>query len=574
MKIKIIPFLLFVTLISQNLTTFANDTEFNANETFKDYVSLYASQSNESWKKYYFVSNSNEDNSKALFSKNKQLTDFTYDSIDINDCGILVSQKKDNTKYFGLISDKDYQELSPIDYKSIENYGINNYKVDKPNDNTESDNLIRSADNLYSEWAEESIKKSIEAGLVPENLQSNYTDKITRQEFCQLAVQTYIVKTGNEIDMSVKTPFSDVDDAYITTAYNLKIVSGVGNKKFAPYNNITRQEAAVMLNNLALVLNINNSTPQINKFIDEGYFADWAYSAIYSVAGIKSGDIYVMTGTGNNKFSPWMNYTREQAIATMLRLYNCEAKELFYDGQYLQTTSETAAIYGDRLYYTVRELLGDDQAVDELVSIKKDGTDRQVLASSKYGLNFTAIKNDYLYYALFDENINHTCYMMKLDKSGIREISEDEMNEALQKKMVHNEKYNFYAVTEFFDGKSFDLYLTRSDLNGENERRLYDNPINGQIILYDNYIYFISNNELIIDGATKYTQDIMRVDFDGNVENITQNNSESLNVSEIVKIENNIIFFKRSSLYLSEKPLNSDLLYSINVDGSNNKLIY
>ena len=48
----------------------------------------------------------------------------------------------------------------------------------------------------YSQWAEESIKNSIELGLVPQNLQSDYTDKITRGEFCQLAVQTYITKTS------------------------------------------------------------------------------------------------------------------------------------------------------------------------------------------------------------------------------------------------------------------------------------------------------------------------------------------------------------------------------------------
>ena len=47
--------------------------------------------------------------------------------------------------------------------------------------------------------------------------------------------------------MNVESPFSDIDDIYITTAYNLKIVSGTGNNKFAPENYITRQEAAVMI---------------------------------------------------------------------------------------------------------------------------------------------------------------------------------------------------------------------------------------------------------------------------------------------------------------------------------------
>ncbi|MDO5388668.1 MAG: S-layer homology domain-containing protein, partial [Clostridia bacterium] len=187
-----------------------------------------------------------------------------------------------------------------------------------------NESKIVESDVSYSQWAEESIKNAVEAGLVPKDLQSDYTNKITRGEFCRLAVQTYVTKTGNEINMSVETPFTDIDDVYITTAYNLKIVSGVGNDKFAPNNYITRQEAAVMLNNLAYVLNIDNSTPQAEKFVDESYFADWAKSAIYSVAGIKSGDTYVMTGTGNGKFSPLMNYTREQAVATMYRLYKCQ----------------------------------------------------------------------------------------------------------------------------------------------------------------------------------------------------------------------------------------------------------
>lgn len=482
MKNRIISFFLCTALICYNVQVFANDGEFNASEAFENYASYDDSQVNESWKHYYIALKSNGDNSKALFSEDKQLTDFIYDSIDINNCGIVVSQKRDNTEYFGLIDDEDYTELLPIKYRSIENYEVTGYiaentdgrkeyyivktpidevpdnvdyeetdklyilnsyddlkkalesseaeleltpikgidncyimadssgfyvnivnekgdkltetnfrsvehqagkydtivvryaegmtdsslgllskdcktiipqnfyssinfitvnntvyveavsyidnssdyynlngnKVDKPDKNTTL------SDTSYSQWAEESIKKSIELGLVPENLQSDYTAKITRREFCQLAVQTYVAKTGNEIDMSVKTPFTDTDDAYITTAYNLKIVSGVGNNKFAPDNNITRQEAAVMLNSLASVLNIDNRALRSEKFIDEIYFADWAKSAIYSVAGIKSGDTYVMTGTGDGKFSPWINYTREQSIATMWRLYNAE----------------------------------------------------------------------------------------------------------------------------------------------------------------------------------------------------------------------------------------------------------
>ncbi len=176
--------------------------------------------------------------------------------------------------------------------------------------------------NIMSNWARESIERAIENNIVPESLQGFYTSKITRKEFCQLAMQTYISKTGYNMDYA-ESPFTDVNNEYVTHAERLKIVSGVGNNKFAPDNNITRQEAAVMLNNLAKLLGVE-SRENVGSFVDESYFADWAKSAIYSVAGMKSGDTYVMAGTGNGKFSPWMSYTREQAVATMLRLYEWE----------------------------------------------------------------------------------------------------------------------------------------------------------------------------------------------------------------------------------------------------------
>lgn len=255
---------------------------------------------------------------------------------------------------------------------------------------------------LYSLWAEESIKNSVELGLVPENLQSDYTAKITRHEFCQLVVQTYVAKTGNEMDMSAKTPFTDADDAYITTAYNLKIVSGVGSNKFAQDNNITRQEAAVMLNNLATVLNIDNSNPQSEKFVDEDYFADWAKSAIYSVAGIKSGDTYVMTGTGNGKFSPWMNYTREQAIATMWRLYSCESRVY----RFIDETAHDNYIYFKRNDYNDNSYI---------MRLSKDGKNLEQLVSGGSGLNIEKITDDYIYYSELSMGNN---YIARIKRDG------------------------------------------------------------------------------------------------------------------------------------------------------------
>ncbi|MFI3230695.1 MAG: WG repeat-containing protein [bacterium] len=177
-------------------------------------------------------------------------------------------------------------------------------------------------DTSYSWWAKDDVLEAYDLNLVPADLLANFTDKITRQEFCHLALQTYFAKTGDTIKANIQTPFTDVDDPYVTTAYNLGIISGHGNGLFTPNDLITRQESAVMVNNLANVLNLTSNSEN-RSFVDTSYFADWAKDAIYSVSSMHLSDgIFVMTGTGEGKFSPWFNYDREQAIITMLRIFN------------------------------------------------------------------------------------------------------------------------------------------------------------------------------------------------------------------------------------------------------------
>ena len=115
---------------------------------------------------------------------------------------------------------------------------------------------------VCSTWAENEVKKALEIGIVPDEIKDDYTKKITRGEFCKLAVNTYIKKTGNEIEKDIESPFSDADDVYISNAAKLNIVSGIGDGLFAPDKEITRQEAAVMLVNLANAAGIETGNSQ------------------------------------------------------------------------------------------------------------------------------------------------------------------------------------------------------------------------------------------------------------------------------------------------------------------------
>lgn len=179
------------------------------------------------------------------------------------------------------------------------------------------------ADMQVSDWAREDVYYMCR--IIPQNLRYNFKNKITRKEFCQLALavaKEYEVK----LEESYKTPFNDIDDYDVSASYSLDIVSGTGEGKFSPDAPITRQEAAVMLCNLADAIGVDESVRgEIPSFVDSNYFADWADSSIYRICsmlsyGYDDETTSIMVGTGEGKFSPWYSYSREQAIVTVKRM--------------------------------------------------------------------------------------------------------------------------------------------------------------------------------------------------------------------------------------------------------------
>lgn len=163
-----------------------------------------------------------------------------------------------------------------------------------------------------SGWAAEYVERAIDARIVPYNLRSNYTQPITRAEFCALAVA--LCETFNGGALPGRLHFVDTDDPNVEKMGALHVVEGVGFNYFLPNNKITREEAATMLFRLAEVLHkpIPGKAP---TFSDNGRISDWAINEVGSIQA--SG---IMNGVGNNRFDPQGNYTREQSITTMIRM--------------------------------------------------------------------------------------------------------------------------------------------------------------------------------------------------------------------------------------------------------------
>lgn len=164
-----------------------------------------------------------------------------------------------------------------------------------------------------SDWAKDPVDQAISLGFVPEQLQRNYGTSITRAEFCALAVRFYETVTGAAVEG--RSPFQDTDDVNMEKAAYLGIVSGVGNGRFLPDAELNREQAAKLLSSLAGVL--GDELPRTGAaFEDLEEISDWAREAVEQVraAGI-------MGGVGEGRFAPQLKYTREQSIATIMRLY-------------------------------------------------------------------------------------------------------------------------------------------------------------------------------------------------------------------------------------------------------------
>ncbi len=204
-----------------------------------------------------------------------------------------------------------------------------------------------------SAWAKEEILKALEADLVPEHVNSNYTTDITRSDFCDLIIKMIEKKSGKAIadviagyaDAKADVSFPDTDSANVIAAAKLGIVNGRSSGAFDPTANITRQEAAKMLALAAKVLGADITASEV-AFADADSIYAWAKEFIYYV-----NTIGVMNGTSTTtppNFSPLRTYTREQSILTVYRLFNGIITAEAYAGNLLDFTEENISAIWDR----------------------------------------------------------------------------------------------------------------------------------------------------------------------------------------------------------------------------------
>ncbi len=172
-------------------------------------------------------------------------------------------------------------------------------------------------------WAKEEVERAIANDLIPLSMQSKYAQPITREEFCVLAIKMIEVREGKDIDDILaerglqKAPantFTDCDNPSVLAAKTLGITDGVGGGKFAPSNQLTREQAAKFLSTTAKACG-KDITAEAPQYKDLNEIASWAQPYTGYVYNIG-----VMKGVGEGNFAPQASYQRQQAFMTMQRI--------------------------------------------------------------------------------------------------------------------------------------------------------------------------------------------------------------------------------------------------------------
>ncbi|ADQ05491.1 S-layer domain-containing protein [Caldicellulosiruptor owensensis OL] len=139
---------------------------------------------------------------------------------------------------------------------------------------------------------------------------------VTRAEFAKMVVETFQFDTAGQ----AVSKFEDVKESdwfypYVATLYNLGIINGRSETKFAPNEPVTREEMAKMISlALSKAGKVSISAIPTLSFADEPEIAGWAKK--YVAVVVENG---IMEGRGNSVFAPKANATRAEVATVIVR---------------------------------------------------------------------------------------------------------------------------------------------------------------------------------------------------------------------------------------------------------------
>lgn len=167
-----------------------------------------------------------------------------------------------------------------------------------------------------SDWAAEYVEKAKEIGIVEWVSFYLYPHDIERRDFCEFVYN--LIEVSTEIDWSIpsKSPFKDTDNEKVLALYSMGIINGKSETKFDPGAYLTREEAATIIIRMIHKVMPMEATKMRFEYDDIEDVSPWASDSVQIISNLG-----LMNGVGDNRFAPKERYTVEQAVATLVRVY-------------------------------------------------------------------------------------------------------------------------------------------------------------------------------------------------------------------------------------------------------------
>lgn len=167
-----------------------------------------------------------------------------------------------------------------------------------------------------NDWFYEAVKFASEKGItsgVSENMFAP-NDKVTRGQFITMLCRAYGIEetTGDNFEDCGNTWYT----GYLAAAKQLGISNGVGDNKFAPEKEITREEMVTLIYNYLKLIGEVDIDKEETSFKDNDSISDWAKAGV----AFASGKGYV-NGKGNNLFDPDGDATRAELAQIFFNMF-------------------------------------------------------------------------------------------------------------------------------------------------------------------------------------------------------------------------------------------------------------
>ena len=162
-------------------------------------------------------------------------------------------------------------------------------------------------------WAQSAIQGVAAGGIMKADSESSFGARrnIKRDEFVSVILKTLQLENETSEESLEKT-FDDVDEsnpyyAEIMKAVELGIIAGVSDTSFAPNEDITRQDLAVVIFKALEAAGIDTAIGRLD-FGDKDSISEYAQKSVRVLAKMN-----IMLGDSNGNFNPLANATRAEA---------------------------------------------------------------------------------------------------------------------------------------------------------------------------------------------------------------------------------------------------------------------